>query len=174
MSEKLFLCGFSTGGLLSLLKASNCRDIDGLICINAALSLQDIRVRYVVPTINVLNNFLSLFHADMSSYESQPEHPEINYAKHYLTSIEELKKLIDITKERLLHVTTPALIIQADSDPIVNPKSAQMILDAVNSEHKTLFMVESDKPVVVLQEGIKEKIADKIVQFIKHIKAYQK
>jgi len=169
VSEKIFLCGFSTGGLLALLKASNIQNkINGIICINSALSLQDIRVKYMVPTINILNNFLSLFNADYDTYESEPEHPEINYKMHYLTSLGELKKLIDLVKGRLSYIVEPTLIIQGDKDPIVNPKSADILYDAISSVEKEKYIVHSDKHVITLKEDINQDIFKKIVEFIKH------
>jgi len=168
VSKKLYLCGFSTGGLLSLLKASNVQHkIDGIICINSALSLQDIRVKYIVPTINVLNNFLSIFNADIDTYEDEPEHPEINYKMHYLSSIGELKKLIDLVNERLPYITEPTLIIQADKDPVVNPKSADIIYDNIASADKERYFVSSDKHVITLEKSVKSKMFKKIVSFIK-------
>jgi esterase/lipase/1-acyl-sn-glycerol-3-phosphate acyltransferase len=167
VSKKLYLCGFSTGGLLSLLKASNVKNkIDGIICINSAVSLQDIRVKYMVPTINVLNNFLSIFSADIDSYESEPEHPEINYKITYLTSVGELKKLIDLVNERLIHITDPMLIIQADNDPVVDPKSADIIYNSILSSKKEKYLVKSEKHVITLQESINSDFFEKIVQFI--------
>jgi len=168
VSEKLYLCGFSTGGLLALLKASNVQDtVDGIICINSALSLQDIRVKYIVPTLNILNNFLSMFNADMDTYESEPEHPDINYKKHYLTSIGELKELIDVVNERLRFVTEPTFIIQGDKDPIVNPQSADLIYDSIASQKKEKYILHSDKHVITLEEDTREVFFEKIVAFIK-------
>ena len=172
VSKKLFVCGFSTGGLVALLKASKVHQrIDGVICINTAISLQDIRVKYIVPTLNVLNNLLSVFHADYDTYESEPEHPEINYKKHYLTSIGELKKLIDITNENLKKVITPTLIIQADKDPIVNPQSANIIYEGIASEYKEKCLIRSDKHVIVLEKEKKEEVFEKIKAFIYLISA---
>jgi len=168
VSKKMFVCGFSTGGLIALLKASNTpKNIDGVICINTAISLQDIRVKYLVPTLNVINNFLSLFNADYDTYESEPEHPEINYKMHYLTSIGELKKLVDLTNEKLKDVHEPTLIIQADNDPIVNPQSADIIYDTISSDYKERYLVDSDKHVITLEEDVQEQIFDKIVKFIR-------
>jgi len=168
VSEKIYLCGFSTGGLIAMLKATNVKDnIDGVICINSAISLQDIRVKYIVPTINILNNFLSLFNADMDTYESEAEHPEINYKMHYLTSLGELKSLVDIVNNKLSLITEPTLIIQADNDPVVNPKSADIIYDKIASKKKEKFIVKSSKHVITLDEKVNKSVFEKIVKFIK-------
>lgn len=168
VSKKLYLCGFSTGGLLALLKASNTKNkVDGVICINSAISLQDIRVKYLVPTMNMLNNFLSIFNADMDAYESEPEHPEINYKMDYISSIGELKDLIDLTNERLEYITEPTLIIQADEDPVVNPEGVDIIYDNIASGKKEKYIVHSDKHVITLQDSVNKEMFKKITKFIK-------
>ena len=168
VSEKLYLCGFSTGGLLALLKASNTQNkVNGVICINSALSLKDIRVKYFASTMSMLNNFLSMFNADIDAYENNPEHPNINYKMHYISSIGELKELIDITNERLEYITEPLLIIQGDKDPVVNPESADIIYDTIASAQKEKYIVHSDKHVITLQESVNQKMFVKIVEFIR-------
>ena len=170
VSQKIFVCGFSTGGLISLLKASNTKKkIDGVICINSAVSLEDIRLKYIVPTLNVINNFLALFNADYDTYESEPEHPEINYKKHYITSIGEWKKLVDLINERLQYVSVSTLIIQSDNDPIVDPKSAEIIYDTISSHKKEKYLAHSDKHVVTLDENVNQDIFEKITKFINSI-----
>lgn len=167
VSKKLYLCGFSTGGLLALLKASNVNHkVDGVISINTAISLQDIRVKYVVPTINVINNFLSIFNADIDKYESETERPEINYKMIYLSSVGELKKLIDIVKERLPTISEKILIIQADEDPVVNPDSADIVYDNIASSEKEKYIVHSNKHVITLEESVNTEIHEKIFAFI--------
>jgi len=166
VSEKIFVCGFSTGGLISLLKASNTNEkIAGVICINSAMSLEDIHLN----TLNVINNFLALFNADYETYESEPEHPEINYKKHYISSIGEWKKLIDLVNERLKEVSIPALIIQSDKDPVVDPKSADIIYDTISSNEKEKYLAHSDKHVITLDESVNQDIFEKITKFINSI-----
>jgi esterase/lipase len=170
VSEKIFVCGFSTGGLIALLKASNAKkEISGVICINSAVSIEDISVKYIVPTLKVVNNFLALFNADYDTYEGNPEHPEINYKKHYIASIWEWKKLVDLTNERLSYVSAPALIIQGDKDPAVNPVSADYIYDNISSHYKEKYIVHSDKHVITLEESVNQDIFEKITQFIKSV-----
>lgn len=170
VSEKIFVCGFSTGGLIALLKASNTKkEISGVICINGAVSLEDIRVKYIVPTLNVVNNFLALFNADYDTYEGNPEHPEINYKMHYVTSIGEWKKLVDLTNERLGSVSVPALIIQGDKDPVVNPVSANYIYDKISSQYKEKYIIHSNKHVIILEEDVNQDIFEKITQFIESV-----
>ena len=75
----------------------------------------------------------------------ESEHPEINYKMDYLTSIGELKNLIDLVNEKLHYITEPTLIIQADEDPVVDPKSADIIYETIasNIKEKINFSITS-------------------------------
>lgn len=166
VSKKLFVAGFSTGGLLAILAtARKLNKIDGLIVINAALDLQDIRVNYLVPTVNLMNDFLSVFNADLEYVETEAEFPEFNYIRNYITSLDQLRLLMEACKESLALVTAPTLIIQGDNDPVVKPASGQNILDSINSNDKELVTFEFSRHVIVLGEG-NEKVFDSVYSFI--------
>ncbi|MCF6309248.1 MAG: alpha/beta fold hydrolase [Sulfurimonas sp.] len=173
VSEKIFVCGFSTGGLIALLKASNTSyKIDGVVCINSAVSLGSIHIEYVASTLDFINSFISQFRSEDDTYESEPEHPEISYKKHYMVSVAEWKKLFDIVEERLKHISVPTLIIQGDKDPVVDPKSADIIYDTIKSTIKEKYIVKSDKHVLPLDASVNQDIFKKITKFIKSTKGY--
>lgn len=166
VSKKLFVAGFSTGGLLALLATGrNLNKVDGLIVINAALQLQDIRVDYLVPTFNKLNDFLSIFNADLEYVETDAEYPEFNYIRNYITSLEQLRLLMQECKEILPSVTAPILIIQAENDPVVKPQSAGMILKNISSKEKELKKFEYSRHVIVLGKG-SNKVFESVCKFI--------
>ncbi|MDH5464479.1 MAG: alpha/beta fold hydrolase, partial [Thiovulaceae bacterium] len=149
ISQKLLLCGFSMGGLLALILASRKeKHVDGIISINSALELNDIRINFI-PTVNALNTFLSLMNADLDYIEDEPEHPDTNYGKHYVQSIAELKKVMDLCKESLPKIEAPILIIQGDNDPVVDPKSADLIFDHIKSKKKKKLYIPSSVHVIV-------------------------
>jgi len=169
VNKKLFVAGFSTGGLLAILAtARKLNKVDGLVVINAALELQDIRVNYVVPTLNKLNDFLSVFNTGLEYVESEPEFPLFNYRRNYIKSLEQLRLLMNECQESLSLVTAPIFIIQGDKDTVVKPESAQKILEKVSSEDKTLESFEFSRHVIVLGEG-KEKVFFSVYAFIDRV-----
>jgi len=169
VSKKLFVAGFSTGGLLAMLAtARKLNKVDGLVVINAALELQDIRVDYVVPTLNKLNDFLSLFHADLEYVEGEPEFPLFNYRRNYIKSLDQLRLLMQECNVALPLITAPTLIVQGDNDPVVKPQSAQKVFDMISSEDKILKTFEFDRHVIVLGEG-NEKVFSSVYKFIKKL-----
>jgi esterase/lipase/1-acyl-sn-glycerol-3-phosphate acyltransferase len=166
VSKKLFVAGFSTGGLLAVLATvRKLNKVDGLIVINAALELQGIRMNYIVSTLNRLNNFLSFFHAGLEYVEDEPEFPAFNYKRMYLTSLVQLRFLMHECTQALPLVTTPTLILQGDKDPVVKPHSAAKIHDLILSREKELEYLDFSDHVIVLSKG-KEKVFESVFQFI--------
>jgi len=169
VSKKLFVAGFSTGGLLAILAtARKLNKVDGLIVINAALELQDIRVNYVVPTLNRLNDFLSLFNADLEYVESEAEFPAFNYTRTYIKSLDQLRLLMEECQDTLSLITVPTLILQANQDPVVKPESAEKILEKISSDDKTLQSFEFTRHVIVLGEG-REEVFSSVYTFINRL-----
>lgn len=166
VSKKLFLVGFSTGGLLAMLATSRkLNKIDGLVVINAALELQDIRVNYLIPTLNKMNDFLSIFHADMEYVDIEVEFPEFNYKRTYIKSLEQLRLLMEKCKSILPSITAPTLILQGDKDQVVKPESADKILEKICSGDKALETFDFSRHVITLGEG-KEKVFKAVYRFI--------
>ena len=167
--KKVYIVGFSTGGLLALLSTKKqYKEFGGLVCINAALHLNDMRIKTLLPAISFWNDIVSVFHEHEYAKEyidNSPENPEINYHKHYVDAIEQLSLLMKKTRKNLHKIKKPILIIQGKDDPIVNPSSAHEIYESVESRYKTLKIIEASKHVVVIGENTDELFED-ILNFI--------
>ena len=158
--KRIYIVGFSTGGLLALLSTKKqYKEFVGLVCINAALHLNDIRIKTLLPAISFWNDIVSVFHEDKYAKEyidNNPENPEINYHKHYVDSIEELSLLMKKTRKILHKIKKPILIIQGKDDPIVNPSSAHEIYENIESRYKMLKIIEASNHVIVTGENTDE------------------
>lgn len=150
--SKIIVVGFSTGGLLALASASQKnKELAGVVSINAALRLNDIRTK-IVPTINMWNDILDSLHIEKGKFEyvdDKPENPELNYSRNYLKGVEELGKLMQQCEEILPKITSPALIVQAAKDPIINSISGKMIFEKIASESKMLFEPDFSNHVII-------------------------
>lgn len=167
ISNQLYLCGFSAGGVLALIAAaSKQHKVDGLICINTAIEFDDMRFNYLLSTMGVIGSWLSVINSKIEYIQDPPENPEINYSEHHIQSIRELKKLIDFAYPLLKKVTTKTLIIQGDKDPVVNPKGADVIYNAIKSEEKTKVILRANEHVI-LNEKHYEEIFEAVKAFIK-------
>ena len=166
--EKVILGGFSTGGTLALLTAArNPSLIEGVLSINSPLKLQDIKSK-LTPAVNMWNEFLNWANIEKGKLEyidSPPENPHINYSRNYVKGISELEKLMKVCREELKKITSPTLIIQARRDPVVNPKSADIIYQSVGAS-KQLMHLDLDHHVIVRGRG-KEQVFKAVEQFVR-------
>ena len=62
-----------------------------------------------------------------------------------IRALYELGRLVDNLKKRLPEVRCPVLILQSDSDPIVEPDSALLLQKALGSTDKRIVMVPSKR-----------------------------
>lgn len=175
ISSKIIVIGFSTGGLLGLLSCSKKKDytkkICGIVSINAAIKLADIKA-CMVPGINLWNEMLDKFNLDKGKFEfidDVPENPNINYSRNYIKAVNELEKLMAICEDNLQDVVIPALVIQADSDPVVDPKSGKIIYKKIHSKQKLLVEPNLSNHSIINSEG-KEEIFEMIGEFLAKIK----
>ncbi len=173
-TDKVLLVGFSTGGLLSLYNSSrkSARN-PAVVAINPAIKLRDIRSN-LVSTIDKWNSLLTKFNISAGKFEyveSNPENPELNYSKNYLKGVLQLKKLMKITEDSLDRVTSPALLIQASGDPVVNPNGAELIYRKIKSKQKLLFKPDMNRHVVVKGKG-SDLIFGAIKNFFKNEKIF--
>ncbi|RLA68363.1 MAG: acyltransferase [Epsilonproteobacteria bacterium] len=165
--KKVYAGGFSTGGLLALIHSAQ-HEVDGVIVINSALKLHDLRVSYVVPTLNFFNEMIAHLNARgvMEWIDnSQTEQPLVNYHKHPLASVSQLEKIMSKVEDTLAKVSKPILIIQGDDDPIVKSESAKFIYDGVKSKDKKLFLLPRKKHAILKDKGFEE-VFESVYRFI--------
>ncbi len=173
--SKIVIVGFSTGGLLGLLscakKNHSAKKLVGIVSINAALKLLDIKTK-MVPGINAWNEMLEKLHIEKGRFEfvdDVPENPQINYSRNYLRGVEQLEKLMTICEKNLPLVVTNALIIQGTKDPVVNPISGKIIYEKIHSSEKFLSELDFSNHVIINGKE-KEEVFEEIRKFFAKIK----
>jgi len=169
--EHVIIGGFSTGGTLALLAAANkASNIAGLFTVNAPLQLKNIKTKLAGP-IHFWNEFLEKLNIGEGKIEyvdNVPENPEINYTKNCIKGIRELGLLMDRCRNLLDRVYVPTLVIQEKNDPIVDPRSASIILDNISSKEKEFHTIEYNRHGILRKEGCEE-VFLKIKEFIKGV-----
>ncbi len=164
--SEVVIIGFSTGGLLALLSAAHKKNVTGIVAINSALKLLDLRTM-LVPGINMWNELLDKLNISKSKMEyvdDYPENPHINYNRNYLKGVEQLEKLMKECDNNLQNISAPSLIIQAKKDPVVNPVSGKIIFNKISSENKILLEPDFSNHCIVNGEN-REEIFDMIKKF---------
>ena len=169
LGGKIYAAGFSTGGTLALLQASQfSNQLAGCMAINAPIRLADIKSIFVpaIATFNQLLDQLNLETPKKEYIDDRSENPQINYSRNYLHGVKELKNLMSQTEKELKKITCPVLIIQATKDPVVNPKSANIILSAVQSTKKKLVEIEANNHVIIREDKQKQ-VFELVLDFLK-------
>ncbi|MCP4320721.1 MAG: alpha/beta fold hydrolase [Alteromonadales bacterium] len=154
--QKVVLAGFSAGALLALLQgASQLQKLSAIITINPALSLQQ-KSSKLSPMLNRWNQLLKGLSVEAGSLpyiDNEAQYPDTNYDKIYVSGLTRLIELQQACSDNLAQVTVPLLIIQAEGDPVVEPNSAQQIIDKVASKQKKLEYLQLQQHVIVRDEG---------------------
>ncbi|RJQ25204.1 MAG: alpha/beta fold hydrolase [Peptococcaceae bacterium] len=138
--ERVFLCGFSMGGTVSLYLAAGRSDIAGVVTICAPVFLK--------PTGPLLRGaFKYLFLRDkedlldIRDLEARSTHislPEVPFRWGV-----ELFKLLGAARRRLRDFDRPLLILQAAGDRIVPPANASFIYRSVASNRKEIVWLNN-------------------------------
>ena len=163
------IVGFSTGGLLSLLSASQKKSFNklaGVVSINSALKLRDIKSK-MIPGINLWNELLEKFNLEkgrMEFIEDVPENPDINYSRNYIKGVYELEKLMILCDDNLHKILCPTLVIQSKNDPVVNPISGKIIFDKIQSKTKKIIEMDFENHVIITAKN-KEMVFQEIINF---------
>jgi len=68
--------------------------------------------------------------------ENRPENPHINYFRNPVCGVKELSLLMESVEQKLPQIKAPALVIQADGDPIVAQKDPRKVFELISSIDK--------------------------------------
>jgi esterase/lipase len=163
--HQVAVVGFSTGGALALaLAAGHPQGLAGVASIAAPLQFVDRRM-VLVPWLQHLSEATRWRpNSDQDGLSFRPnhsEHPQVNYTHIPLAALQQLRTLTQVLPRLLPQVHCPAVVIQGDHDPVVDPVSAQQIFDAIGSRNKRLHWVKSTRHGLVYDH-----IGDTIEQII--------
>ncbi len=169
--DKVVIGGSSLGGLLALLAASSsATKFDGVFTINAPLKLRDRRafLSTLAARADAITGRLGLGRRHFFRSNEHTESPDINYKIDYLRGLAELRRAASECRRRLKQITAPALVIQSEADPVVDPTSAEIIHDNVASADRQLVPLPTDRHIVV-RGGEFDAIFERIAEFIAHV-----
>lgn len=166
-ARRICLIGFSTGGALSLRLAADCPErLVGVAAISVPMKFRDRNMIFVplVHGVNELVRWVSSLEGVMPFRPRDSEHPHINYRNVPIRGLYELRQMVDELEERLPDVQCPVTLIQGSDDPVVEPKSAELIHMRLGTSQKKLFMVPSTRHGI-LYEDIGD-TQEKVISFL--------
>lgn len=162
--DQVFVTGLSMGGTLTLYLAENHTDIKGIMPINAAIEMPDLIQNY-----EQLKATDTRFVAGIGSDIKQSGIEELAYEKTPVKSMGEIIELSAIVKNDLGKINIPAMIFSSVEDHVVPPENSRDIFDGIQSQNRTLIMLDNSYHVATLDHD-KEMIAEKCISFIEAVK----
>jgi esterase/lipase/1-acyl-sn-glycerol-3-phosphate acyltransferase len=166
--KDMAIAGFSTGAGLALLHARTQEDYNCVISICAPLKLANIASN-LASTVVRWNNLLKKFNVKKGKVEfvqNNPKNPHINYFQNPLSGLWELEKMMKIVESNLKDLKIPALVIQGNNDPVVNPESGRDVFDKLGTDEKEFITINSDNHIIIMGEDTK-RVFPQIVKFLK-------
>ncbi|MBK5274185.1 MAG: alpha/beta fold hydrolase [Desulfuromonadales bacterium] len=169
--KQVILVGFSFGGGLALDCAARNKDVAGVVAVCPPLRLQDFSSRYA-PSLEKWNRLMAAVHFQKGKREFLEitlEHPDINYHRLPVTGLVALEQFMDELETKLPGITTPALIIQSQGDPVVAPEGSKMLFVRLGSPHKEYRLFDFKRHGILSGEGA-DKVHTAIGEFIEKIR----
>jgi esterase/lipase len=120
----------------------------GVVSISAPIKFVNKNMVFVplLHTANRLVSWLPSYEGILPfRYNSRTENKHINYRSMPVHGLFELQVMVNEMEERLKNIHCPALVLQGDEDPVVDPESAVIVLEKLGSKNKRLEMIESDR-----------------------------
>ncbi len=142
--EYVFVVGFSMGGLLSILLASEELDIDGLVLIAPALKIPG----FLPKLVPLLKYFVRYREIDVESAQLVYDVKRTKYNKEPIASYHEFFKLQKIAIQRMSEVKQPTVVIQGNEDKTIDPMSGQMAYHGISSGKKEIHIIEGAEHVI--------------------------
>ena len=168
-SQKIHVIGFSTGGLLALLLASEHphRKIISVTSISAPVVFINKNLRFV-PLLHRANKIARWVSSEglMPFRPNQPEHPEVNYQHVPIRALYQLQLLVQHIMDKPINIHSRVKLYQSDRDPVVNPSSVDKLFDTINSDNKFKQILSSSRHGVVYEniDNIQQKICDDLAE----------
>jgi len=168
--ERVIVGGFSTGAGLALHIAARAKNLSGVFAIAAPLRLQDLGARFAstLDTWNRLMDKIGQGAAKKEFVNNAPENPHINYFRNPISGVSEIEKLMESLYPLLGEITVPALVVQSENDPVVNPKGSRKIFKQLGSVDKRYTLFNFDRHGILLGEG-SDRVHRTVGEFIRHL-----
>ena len=160
---KIFVCGLSLGGLLTLKYASE-HIVDGVITLAAP-------AKFTFPEnvlLPVFAPFLrkSAIRKNKQELADQEKYDILCYDWYPIAPANSIRKMIFTLRQKLVKIKAPTLIIQGLDDAKWLVKSSKLIYRKISSKDKELILMENTSHCLTVCSD-KEKLHDTIYHFIK-------
>lgn len=137
--NRIVLGGISSGASIAFDLAARITDIAGVFAVCPPLLLQDYATGFM-PAIDVWNRLVKKLRGSDTPqfFQLMSDNPDVQYSHNPYTSIREMGHLLDTVAEKLENVRIPALVIEAENDPVIAPQGTRKVFDKLGSTAKRL------------------------------------
>jgi len=166
--EKVFLCGQSMGGTLSLHlaahHASRC-NVAGVVTYGAPIYMKS----PMLPFLPVAKMFMKYMRSPEPDVKNAAvRHEVLSYDHVPLQCVSSLIELLDHVKHDLQDIKVPVLSMQGTTDHVVDPPNVHLIHSLLGSEDKTIIDLENSYHIIP-SDYDKELVNEKTCEFIKRV-----
>ena len=155
LAPRVAMVGFSTGGALSLIFASERPpQLAGVVAASVPMKFQDRGMRFVplMHGANRLVRWVSSFEGIKPFQTNESEHPHINYRQMPVRGLYELTVLVDVLKASLPKLACPVTLVQGSDDPVVVPDSVNNILEHLGEVPVEFQMIDSRRHGIINED----------------------
>ena len=147
ISSGVIIVGFSAGGTLALLFASENPDkLKAVVGVCPALKVQDKKIN-LASAAHAMTRFSSIFLKGVSVFKYRPSYtgqPDTNYQSTPISALAELKALMNKARDKLPEIEKPLLLMQSKQDTVVVGDYVNTIMEKVATTVKELHWVDTD------------------------------
>ncbi|MBU1564750.1 MAG: alpha/beta fold hydrolase [Proteobacteria bacterium] len=167
--QRVVLGGIAFGGNLVLDLAGRVESdtLAGVFAISPPLALKNYSSR-IIPATDVWNRLLNKMKREEKNVDFLDlpgESHKSSYTRNPVSGIMEVGEFLESIEERYDTIKKPALILQAEKNPVVDPKGSQQLFAAIGSASKEFCLLSDDRHILVNGEGA-GKVFAKIAAFI--------
>ena len=147
--DQIVVMGFSTGGCLSLIMASEL-PVDGIVTLSTPYKLPPIPfLKQLYPLLPVLGTFLPAIRKGPPVWvDMEAEKSRVQYDAYPLRSVYEFGAMVKEMRPRLSKVTAPALLIHSLDDNFIPPSDMHHIHNSLGSVDKRMVQVKNSNHII--------------------------
>lgn len=168
--KKVFIVGVSFGGNIAFYLAEKFpTEVAGVISLGTPIYLRyQIFIKARIFLYGWMKRYYSkprrVYRTDYTDMADEMSYPVI--------PVKSLKRFLQFIQQETIpsleKIKTPVMIMHANNDSVVNPRSAQYLYENLRSPYKLIYWFDSNTHSVV-DEKIRRQVFEKINEFIKEI-----
>jgi len=150
LCDRVAVGGVAVGGSLALNMAAGFSKVEGVFAVCPPLTLRDYSVNFM-PAVDVWNRMLNRMKGEEEQEFMEFSHgnSHVNYLKNPVAGVHQIGEFLDSIEKQYSKIKQPALIIQADRNPVVNPTGARKIYEKIESDQKEYCLLSFNRHVLV-------------------------